>query len=202
LCSEKVLAAARKCKHCGEFLSGHDEAPPPTEPANIVPDDASDDDARGSNSDISLPLLAALVLIGGGGSIVLGVMTLGARPAVEAQPQVEVPAKRSDATPPAEHASQPTADNCDTPEVLKSIARGLQEVQHLPERRVPRDRFVDLKTIARTDHSIECGVTLAAGPHSDDIRAGYYDVEYRSQEGREDIPDVASNPSAKGRQPQ
>jgi hypothetical protein len=183
LCSEKILATARKCKHCGEFIGGRDEAPPPTEPADIAPDDESDRDARESNFHISLPLLAALVLIGGGGSIVLGVMTMGThRPAVEAQRQTVAPAKPRDATPPAEPAPQVTADSCDTPEVLESIARGLQEVQRLPERPVPRDRFVDLKMIARTDHGIECGVTLAAGPHSDDIRAGYYHVEYRSHD--------------------
>ena len=120
--------------------------------------------------------------MGVGGSIVLGAMTMGAhRPAAEAQTQTVAPAKPVAATPPAEHATQPTADTCDTPEVLASIARGLQEVQHLPERPVPRERFVDLKTIARTDRNIECGVTLAAGPHSDDIRAGYYHVEYRSR---------------------
>jgi hypothetical protein len=195
-CAEKILAAARKCKHCGEFVRGHDEAPPPTEPADLTPDDAGDGDARESDSRISPPLLAALVLLAGGGAIVLGAMTVGAhRPAAEPPPQAVVPAKPADAAPPA---AQPTVDTCDTPEVLESIARGLQGVQHLPERSVPRERFVDLKTIARTDHSLECGVTLAAGPRSDDIRAGYYHVEYRSPGERDDDRGVASNPNTTG----
>jgi hypothetical protein len=191
-CSEKILAAARKCKHCGEFIS-RDEAPS-TEPANIAADDAGDGDVREGNSRISLPLLAALVLIGGGGSILLGVVAMSAhRPPVEARTQTVGPAKPGDARSPAEATAQPIADNCDAPEVLESIARGLEEVQHLPARPVPRERFVDLETIARTDHGIECGVTLAAGPLADDIRAGRYHVEYRGQGGPADNPAPASN---------
>jgi hypothetical protein len=192
LCSEKILAAARKCKHCGEFISRPDEEPA-SDLGDIAADDAGGGDAREGSSRISLPVLAALMLIGGGGAIVLGMVAMGAqRPAVAAQTQAVAPATPSRATPPAEYASQPIAENCDAPEVLASIARGLQKVQRLPERPVPRDRFVDLETIARTDQNIECGVTLAAGPHSDDIRAGYYHVEYRSPVDPSDSSDFGN----------
>jgi hypothetical protein len=176
-CSEKILAAARRCKYCGEVFSGDDEAPAPTDTADM------------RKSRTSLPLLAALVLVGGAGGIALGAIAIAThRPAAEVRTQAVAPAMP--AAPPALPAPQPTAESCDAPEVLASIARGLQELQHLPERPVPRDRFVDLEMLARTDHGVECGVTLAAGPRSDDIRAGYYHVEYRNQEGPDDKPAV------------